>query len=140
MQRPIGLTAAIAILSSCGSSPPAAAPVRKEIKVHGQAQQQLAAAPLMYRNIALKRAIYDSGGVCKLLTASNALGDYKNLAMWRASCADGKSWAVFIAPDGSAQVRPCGDLRDLKLPECDVADSKTAGTRPAVPNAAARSR
>jgi hypothetical protein len=138
MQRSIAIIAGLGLLSACGSSEPAPPPVRKEIKVHGEAQQQLAAASEMDRAIGLKRAIYDSGNVCKRLTGSKFVTDYKNLAMWRASCADGKNWAVFIAPEGSAQVRPCGDLKELKLPECDVPaksapvpDKKTAGTKPA---------
>ena len=126
-------------LAACDQGSTAPPPTPK-IVVRSAGQDAMHQLNDLNRAIALKRAIYDSGGVCKLLTASNALGDYKNMAMWRASCADGKSWAVFIAPDGSAQVRPCGDLRELKLPQCDVADSKTAGTRPAVPNAPARSR
>jgi len=136
MQRALSIIAGLGLLSGCGSSNPAPPPVRKEIKVHGEAQQQLAAANEMNRAIGLKRAIYDSGNVCKRLTASMFVTDYKNLAMWQASCADGKQWAVFIAPEGSAQVRPCADLKELKLPECRVmpagaADKKTAGTKPA---------
>ena len=138
MQRTIAIIAGLALLTACGSSDREPTPVRKEIKVGGEAQQQLAAASEMDRAIGLKRAIYDSGNVCKRLTGSKFVTDYKNLAMWRASCADGKNWAVFIAPEGSAQVRPCADLKELKLPECDVpatgaaaVDKKTAGPKPA---------
>lgn len=136
MERVIALIAGLALLSACGSSNPGPAPVRTEIKIHGEAQQQLAAANEMDRSIGLKRAIYDSGNVCKRLTASAFVSDFKNLAMWQASCADGKKWAIFVGPEGSAQVRPCGDLKELKLPECGViptsaADKKTASTKPA---------
>lgn len=135
MQRTTIIIAGLGILTACGSSEPAAAPVNKQIKVQGEAQKQLAAASEMDRAIGLKRAIYDSGSVCKRLTESKFVTDYKNMAMWRASCADGKNWAIFVAPEGSTQVRPCGDLKELKLPLCDVAsvkpDSKTAGTKPA---------
>lgn len=135
MQRMMTIIAAMALLSGCGSSEPAPAPVQKQIKVQGEAQKQLAAANDMDRAIGLKRAIYDSGNVCKRLTESKFLIDYGNLAMWRATCADGKSWAVFIAPEGSAQVRPCADLAELKLPLCDVTsatpETKTAGKKPA---------
>ena len=30
--------------------------------------------------------------------------------MWTARCADGRDWAIFVGPDGSAQVRDCKDL------------------------------
>lgn len=133
MRRRIGIVAGLALLGGCGPSAP---PVRKEIKVHGEAQQQLAAASEMDRAIGLKRAIYDSGAVCKRITGSKFVTDYKNLAMWQAKCADEQDWAIFIAPDGSAQVRPCGDLKELKLPECRIIatsepKTKTAGTKPA---------
>ncbi|MEO6247752.1 MAG: hypothetical protein ABIO85_04115 [Sphingomicrobium sp.] len=135
MKRIVASIAGLTLLSACGSSDPATAPVRKEIKVHGEAQQQLAAASELNRAIGLKRAIYDSGNVCKRLTESKFVTDYKNMAMWRATCADGKNWAIYIAPEGSAQVRPCGDLKELNLPQCDVpkatTDKKTAGTKPA---------
>ena len=132
MRRMSMIVAGVALLSGCGSSEPA--PVHRQIKVQGEAQKQLAAANKMDRAIGLKRAIYDSGNVCQRLTDSNFVTDYKNLAMWRATCADGKNWAIFIAPEGSVQVRPCADLAELKLPRCDVPskpDNKTAGTKPA---------
>ena len=131
-QRMIMMVAGLALVSACGSSEPA--PVHKQIKVQGEAQKQLAAANKMDRAIGLKRAIYDSGNVCKRLTDSTFVTDYKNLAMWRATCADGKNWAIFIAPEGSVQVRPCADLAELKLPQCDLAstpNAKAAGTKPA---------
>ena len=137
MKRGLSIIAAAGLLSGCGSSDPAPAPVRKQIKVQGEAQKQLAAASEMDRNIGLKRAIYDSGATCKRLTDSKFVTDHKNLAMWRASCSDGRNWAVFIAPEGSAQVRPCTDLAELKLPLCDIEsnpgspDKKTASTKPA---------
>ncbi|MEO7787161.1 MAG: hypothetical protein ABIR77_04970 [Sphingomicrobium sp.] len=137
MKSSLPIIAAMGLLSGCGSSDSAAVPVHKTIKVRGEAQKQLAAASEMNRNIGLKRAIYDSGATCKRLTGSKFVTDYKNLAMWRASCADGRNWAIYIAPEGSAQVRPCTDLADLKLPQCDIAanpgspDKKTAGTKAA---------
>jgi hypothetical protein len=38
--------------------------------------------------------------------------------MWMARCADKRDWAIFVGPDGSAQVRPCRDLAQLGLPAC----------------------
>jgi len=127
---------AMLALGACDQST-TPAPQRPVIKVTGEAQKQLAAASEMDRAIGLKRAIYDSGSVCKRVTGSHFLSDYKNMAVWQADCADGKGWAVFIAPEGSAQVRPCADLKVLKLPECSAptldaaADKKTAGAKPA---------
>lgn len=128
MQRIIAPIAALSLVTACGSSNPAPTPP-KEIKVHGEAQQQLSAASETDRNIGLKRAIYDAGSSCARLTSSKFITEYKNLAMWRASCADGRNWAVFIAPEGSAQVRPCTDLKELKLPECDAAANPGSVTK-----------
>lgn len=136
MRRAV-VMAMMALLSACGpSAPPTPKPT---IKVQGEAQKQLAAASEFDRTIGLKRAIYDSGNVCKRLIGSRFLGDYKNMATWQADCADGRSWAIFVAPEGSVQVRPCADEKVLKLPECAApavdkaagAHKKTAGTKPA---------
>jgi predicted small lipoprotein YifL len=140
--RRLMMVATIALLAGCGpSAPPTPKP---EIKVHGEAQKQLAAASELDRTIGLKRAIYDSGNVCRRLIGSRPLAEYKNLTSWQADCDDGRSWAIFVAPEGSVQVRPCADEKELKLPECTApavdkaaldktgaAHKKTAGTKPA---------
>ncbi|WP_395000723.1 hypothetical protein [Sphingomonas sp.] len=136
MRRMTAMIAGLVLLGGCGPSAPAPEPVRKEIRVRGEAQNQLAAASEMDRSIGLKRAIYDTGSVCKRLIGSKFVTEYKNLSMWQARCDDGKEWAIFVAPEGSTQVRPCADLKELKLPECGVIensapDKKTAGTKPA---------
>ncbi len=125
------------LLGACGpSAPPTPKP---EIKVRGEAQKQLASANEMNRTIGLKRAIYDSGNVCRRMIGSRPLAPYKNLTTWQADCDDGVSWAIFVAPEGSVQVRLCADEKELKLPECGApavdpsagARTKTAGTKPA---------
>ena len=124
------------LLGACGpSAPPAPKP---EIKVRGEAQKQLASASEMNRTIGLKRAIYDSGNVCRRMIGSRPLAEYKNMTTWQADCDDGGSWAIFVAPEGSVQVRPCADEKELKLPECSApavdmspGHKKTAGTKPA---------
>ncbi len=94
------------------------------IKVKGPAQQQLHQANDLNRAIALKRAIYDSGYKCQRISRSGFVGEYKNLEMWMASCADGRDWAVFIGPDGSAQVRDCKDVEGFGLPKCAINSEK----------------
>jgi hypothetical protein len=46
-----------------------------------------------------------------------------------ASCADGRDWAIFIGPDGSAQVRDCKDVAEVGLPKC-VIKSDEASAEP----------
>jgi hypothetical protein len=91
------------------------------IVVRSEEQDRLHKLNDMDRAIGLKRAIYDAGEVCKRVVKSGYVTEYQNLSMWTASCDDGKSWAVFVGPDGTAQVRPCQDLAQLKLPACVIA-------------------
>ena len=132
--KSIASLCAVALVAGCGQSE-APAPVTKpaEIKVQGDEQRQLASANDMDRSIALKRAIYDSGSTCKRVTKTGFVTDYKNMSMWQAACDDGRDWAVFIAGNGAIQVRPCADLKELKLPECTLppSDKKKAGPKPA---------
>ena len=67
------------------------------------------------------------------MTKTGFVGEYKNMDIWKTSCADGRDWAVFIGPDGSAQVRDCKDVAVVGLPECTIvkeeadAEPKVAG-------------
>lgn len=136
--RQMMMTAAlgmVGLLGACGPSTPP--PPRPEIKVQGEAQKQLANASEMNRTIGLKRAIHDSGHYCKRIIGSHALAPWKNLQAWQADCDDGKSWTVFVAANGVAQVSSCADAQELKLPLCSApavdkgADKKMAGAKPA---------
>ena len=130
MQRSLAIMSVVALLGACdqGAAPPAPKTV---IKVQSEDQKQLARANELDRSIALKRAIQDAGSSCKRVTATGFVIDYKNMAMWQASCDDGRDWAIFIAANGAIQVRPCADLKELALPECKALDEKTAGKQPA---------
>lgn len=135
--RIILATAATALLlAGCDQSTQAPAQQQAgppKIRVQGEEQKQLAAATEMDRAIGLKRAIYDSGATCKRVIATGYVTDYKSLQLWQANCDDGKNWAIFVAANGAVQVRPCGDLKDLKLPECKTLPpaSAAAAKKPA---------
>src|SRR3712207_5376461 len=87
--------------SACDGSQPTQQ--NRPIVVRSQAQEELHRLDPMYRAITLRRAIYDSGGTCRRVTESGHVQEYGNLSMWTASCDSGRSYAVFIGPDGSAQ-------------------------------------
>ena len=138
MRQMVMMTAVLGtlgLLGACGPSTPP--PPKREIKVQGEAQKQLASASEMNRTIGLKRALHDSGNYCKRIIGSHALAPWKNLQAWQADCDDGKSWTVFVAANGVAQVSACADAKELKLPLCSAPakdmnpDKKTAGTKPA---------
>jgi hypothetical protein len=90
------------------------------IKVTSAEQRRLHQLDAFNLAIGLKRAIYDAGYTCKRITDAGFVGSYKNLDMWMAKCSEGRDWAVFAGPDGSAQVRDCRDVPGTGLPECAI--------------------
>lgn len=118
-------------VAGCDDGQQRAQPVQS-IEVRSVEQKQLFEANDLNRAIGLKRAIYDSGYRCQRITRSGFVGTYKNLDMWMAACADGRDWAVFVGPDGSAQVRDCRDVERFGLPKCEIkSEGDAEGSRPA---------
>ena len=110
-------------LTACGESAPQQTANQRAIKVRSQEQNQLHQLDAMNLAIALKRAIYDSGYICPRITDAGFVAEYQNLDMWMARCTDGKQgrdWAIFAGPDGSAQVRDCKDVDVTQLPKCEI--------------------
>ena len=89
------------------------------IKVRSAEQDQLHKLDAINLAIALKRAIYAAGFTCKRVTDAGFVGEYQNLDIWMARC-EGRDWAVFAGPDGSAQVRDCKDLPGTEVPQCAI--------------------
>jgi hypothetical protein len=113
------------LVGACDNSQPTQ--THRSIVVRSEAQDRLHRLDDMNRAIALRRAIYDSGFACRSVRKSGYVQEYGNLSMWTASCADGRSWAIFVGPDGTAQVRDCREMRELKLPVCEIRAPKRAG-------------
>lgn len=108
------------LVSACGDdgSQPAAPP--KTISVRSEQQNALHNLSESGLKIALRRAIYDSGSKCNTVTKAGYVQEYGNLSMWTASCASERSFAIFVGPDGSVQVRDCKEVEQLKLPACVI--------------------
>jgi hypothetical protein len=110
-------------LAGCNSSDQAEGN-RAPIKVRGSEQARLHELDAFDLGIALKRAIYDAGYTCDRATDAGYVAEYKNLEMWMAHCLYDKGpprdWAIFTAPDGSAQIRDCKDIPGSGLPECRI--------------------
>jgi hypothetical protein len=121
---PLFAAAAAASLAACDQSPPTQP--RQPIVVRSEAQDQLHQLDDLNRAIGLKRAIYQSGYTCKRVASSGYVQEHENLSMWMAKCDDGRDWAIFVGPDGTAQVRPCRDVAQLGLPACVMKGSKPA--------------
>src|SRR4028118_1083556 len=100
--------AAASLLGACDQSPPTKP--QQPIVVRSEAQDQLHQLDDLNRAIGLKRAIYQSGYSCKRVETSGYVQEHENLSMWMAKCDDKRDWAIFVGPDGTAQVRPWRDL------------------------------
>ena len=116
----IGIAATALLAAGCDSGSEEAAQPQQSIRVRSAEQEQLHTLNDLNRAIALKRAIYASGYRCQRVTDSGFVAEYKNLDMWTASCDDGRKWAIFAGPDGSAQVRDCKDVAEFGLPGCTI--------------------
>jgi hypothetical protein len=122
---------AIALLvSACGDSSEPPPKKTNSIAVRSAEQNALHELSPINQKIALRRALYDSGRTCQTVTEAGYVQEYGNLSMWTASCNSGRSYAIFVGPDGSAQVRDCREMQTLKLPACTIA-------KPAEPTPAA---
>ncbi|URD60395.1 hypothetical protein M8312_11475 [Sphingomonas sp. KRR8] len=128
--RTLIATTLLLSLAACdsGSKQPATTAPQQKIMVRSPEQDALHNLDTMNRDIGLKRAIQDSGMPCKRVTKSGYVQEYNTLSMWSATCADKREWAIFVGPDGSAQVRPCEDEERLKLPPCVIAADPTGRT------------
>ena len=114
----IGLTV---VLAACGSQPQQQAATNEpQIKVRSAEQDRLHQLDALNLAIGLKRAIQDGGFTCQQIGDAGFIATYENLDMWMARCRDGRDWAVFAGPDGSAQVRDCKDLPGTGVPECRI--------------------
>ncbi len=74
---------------------------------------------------------------CRRVIRSGYVQEYNTLSMWSAQCEGNLDWAIFVGPDGSAQVRPCQDMAKFNLPECKIAADPTGRTARGLPPAPA---
>lgn len=107
-------------ISACGDSGDTQ-PKTKSIQVRSAEQNALHELSPDMLKIGLRRALYDSGRTCQTVTEAGYVQEYGNLSMWSARCKSGRSYAIFVGPDGSAQVRNCQEMEPLKLPACTIA-------------------
>jgi hypothetical protein len=118
MLRILGIALVAAAVAGCNEQQPQGN--QPTIKVRSAEQDRLHQLDAFNLAIGLKRAIYDAGYFCKRITDAGFVGTYKNLDMWMVRCSEGRDWAVFAGPDGSAQVRDCKDVPGTGLPNCEI--------------------
>ncbi len=117
--RNLLMLAPMVALAACGSDPQPrdAGP---KIAVRSPEQDRLHQLPTPDLAIALKRAILASGYKCQRVETAGFVAKHENLDMWTATCSEGRDWAIFAGPDGSAQVRDCVDVPKVGLPQCRI--------------------
>ncbi|MEO7564352.1 MAG: hypothetical protein ABIR63_05230 [Sphingomicrobium sp.] len=116
--RTLMLTVSAIAAVSCNQSQPSAP--QPKIEVRGAEQNGLHTLDAFNLSIALKRAIFDLGYKCQRVERAGFVSKYQNLDMWTAHCNDGRDWAIFAGPDGSAQVRDCKDFVGSDVPACAI--------------------
>ncbi|MDB5689863.1 MAG: hypothetical protein JWL91_1739 [Sphingomonas bacterium] len=94
---------------------------------------RLARLPELSRYAALRSVLVGSGQICRRVESAARRGTLRNLAMWAVRCTPTGDYGVFIGPDGSAQVRTCADLAQLRLPTCGLKPRPAAPTRTPAP-------
>jgi hypothetical protein len=105
-------------LTACGdTSAPSANSI--QINIANPGSDQLKGLNPLNKRIGLLRAIQQNRFACRGGVLTGAYQQqYQNLAMWVALCADGKNYAVFIAPTDDVEVRDCTEHAQLGLPAC----------------------
>jgi hypothetical protein len=124
------LICAAATLAACGSGGDGNAAQSRDpqIAVRSEEQNQLHQLDDDLRDIAMRRAISASGQPCRRVERSGYVTEFRNLSMWSAVCDGNRQWAVFVGPDGTAQVRPCEDMARFSLPTCRIAEDPSGRT------------
>lgn len=102
-----------ALLLMAAAVPTAAAPPNPY-------QQKLLQLDPPRRAAAIRSAIVDYGERCGRIEPPVSRGMWKTAHIWAARCQPGGEYAIYIGPDGSAQVRPCADQAKLGLPACNL--------------------
>ena len=111
--------AALALVSACDEGKKTQ--VKKiEVNATGGYVDQLRALSQRDRGLALRRAVNDAKLECRRVKSSAESGKFENMTIWTVRCDGEDDWAVFIAPNGDAQVRSCRDLVGLDLPPCKL--------------------
>ena len=108
--------AASVVVAACESGEPP--DNRTQIKVANPGHEGLLKLSSLNQRLALMRAIRDNGRRCQRVDGARYQEDYRGMVMWVALCDDQRHWAIFIAPNGDTQVRECGDMARLRLPQC----------------------
>jgi hypothetical protein len=115
--KSLSAVALVLALAGCGDTTPpnAQAPA---IRIANPGSDRLKALSPINQRIAMMRAIRRAREPCRRVVGLGYQQEHRDLAMWVVLCAEGRNWAVFIAPDEGVQIRACREVVQLGLPAC----------------------
>lgn len=119
MLKRISLVLALALIGCDGGSEPRNV-TKIQVGDSGAYADRLRALSPVYRDLALRRAIQDSGQSCRRVERSAERGTYQNMSVWTVRCHGKRDWGVFIGSGGNVQVRRCEHMEQLGLPACNL--------------------
>ncbi|HEX8442878.1 MAG TPA: hypothetical protein VF631_04445 [Allosphingosinicella sp.] len=114
----LGAAALILCTTACDSGGGAGAAQPTKMRIANPYHDKLLGLSVLNRSLGLRRAVQDSAQACTRITASAYQVPYKGQQLWIARCEPEGDYAIFIGPNGDAQVRRCKDAQTLGLPAC----------------------
>lgn len=133
------------LLAACDRGTDAPAPPPQAITVANPYHDALLAAEELPRFATIRAAIDRGGQPCRTVQGAAPQGDWRNFKQWTVRCATGNArggsylYALFLAPDGTTQVRSCQSLAavnaqapELRIPACraDLLNAPATSTSP----------
>lgn len=111
MIRPLALTLTLTLtLAACGGPENNAATAPAEPAANGTDYvEAIRTMPDGQRHATMLRAIRDASQDCQQVTQSAEGQPVNGRPAWMATCEDGRSWTVVVAPDGNATVTNAPD-------------------------------
>ena len=107
------------LLAACGDTHVANESTANRIRMNNETHEGLLRLEPGPQRLAMLRAIRGTGYTCQRVDNSGYQQEYRNMQMWVATCGpQPRDFAVFVAPNGDIQVRPCMEAAQLRLPAC----------------------
>jgi hypothetical protein len=119
MRRVAALLLTALLATACGQAEVAGNGNQPRIRMANEHHEGLLRLSPDLQRIGLMRAVRQTGNRCQRVDNAGYQEEYRNMRMWVAQCGvEGRSFAVFIAPNGDVQVRNCAEAGQLSLPRC----------------------
>ena len=114
----LGAAALMLALTACDRGGGTGGEQATKVQIANPYQDRLMGLSVLNRSLGLRRAIQGAGQGCTRIIATAYQAPYKGQHQWIGRCEPEGDYAIFIAPNGDAQVRKCTDAQTLGLPAC----------------------